>query len=103
MIVRPKTQKLICLDCFYLAVEEEVHYTIISNELFKKGEKVALGASGGKDSTGIRNLKLNKKVIAHIMCHLNKKYEYGLELFLLSVDEGIVGYRDDSLETVKLN
>ena len=52
MIVRPKTQKLICLDCFYLAVEEEVHYTIVSNDLFKRGEKVALGASGGKDSTG---------------------------------------------------
>jgi tRNA(Ile)-lysidine synthase TilS/MesJ len=28
---------------------------------------------------------------------------YGLDLFLLSVDEGIRGYRDDSLETVKRN
>ena len=28
---------------------------------------------------------------------------YGLQLFLLSVDEGIAGYRDDSLETVKRN
>jgi tRNA(Ile)-lysidine synthase TilS/MesJ len=28
---------------------------------------------------------------------------YGLELFLLSIDEGIAGYRDDSLETVKRN
>ena len=28
---------------------------------------------------------------------------YGLDLFLLSVDEGIQGYRDDSLETVKRN
>ena len=52
MIVRPKTQKLTCLDCFYVAVEEEVHYTITSNDLFKPGEKIALGASGGKDSTG---------------------------------------------------
>jgi len=34
---------------------------------------------------------------------LNKKYDYGLELFLLSIDEGIAGYRDDSLETVKDN
>lgn len=25
---------------------------------------------------------------------------YGLDLFLLSIDEGISGYRDDSLETV---
>ncbi len=30
-------------------------------------------------------------------------YSYGLDLFLLSIDEGISGYRDDSLETVKRN
>lgn len=29
---------------------------------------------------------------------LNERYNYGLELFLLSIDEGITGYRDDSLE-----
>jgi cytoplasmic tRNA 2-thiolation protein 1 len=29
---------------------------------------------------------------------LNERYEYGLSLFLLSIDEGITGYRDDSLE-----
>lgn len=34
---------------------------------------------------------------------LNERHDYGLELFLLSVDEGITGYRDDSLETVKRN
>lgn len=37
------------------------------------------------------------------MTLLNKKYDYGLDLFLLSIDEGIKGYRDDSLETVKQN
>lgn len=52
-----------------------------------------LGASGGKDST----------VLAHVMTTLNKRHNYGLELFLLSIDEGISGYRDDSLETVKRN
>jgi cytoplasmic tRNA 2-thiolation protein 1 len=52
-----------------------------------------LGASGGKDST----------VLMHVMDTLNKKYDYGLNLQLVSVDEGITGYRDDSLETVKLN
>ena len=34
---------------------------------------------------------------------LNERKGYGLDLFLLSVDEGISGYRDDSLETVKRN
>ena len=34
---------------------------------------------------------------------LNKRYDYGLDLYLLSIDEGIVGYRDESLKTVKQN
>ena len=37
------------------------------------------------------------------MTTLNERYDYGLNLELLSVDEGITGYRDDSLETVKKN
>ena len=37
-------------------------------------------------------------VLAHALTVLNERYNYGVELFLLSVDEGIAGYRDDSLE-----
>ena len=37
------------------------------------------------------------------MTTLNRRYDYGLHLELLSVDEGITGYRDDSLVTVKKN
>lgn len=29
---------------------------------------------------------------------LNERHDYGLKLVLLSIDEGITGYRDDSLE-----
>ena len=29
---------------------------------------------------------------------LNERYDYGVNLYLLSIDEGITGYRDDSLE-----
>lgn len=39
-------------------------------------------------------------VLAYVMKLLNDRYNYGLELVLLSVDEGISGYRDDSLEVV---
>ena len=62
-------------------------------EAEEEAERIALGASGGKDST----------VLIHVMTTLNKRYDYGLDLQLLSVDEGITGYRDDSLETVKKN
>lgn len=34
---------------------------------------------------------------------LNDRYDYGLDLFLLSIDEGITGYRDDSLEVSQSN
>lgn len=90
---RPKTHEQLCKVCFYRCLEEEVHHTIITNNLFKPGERVAIAASGGKDST----------VLAHLMTLLNERHNYGLDLFLLSIDEGISGYRDDSLETVKRN
>ena len=61
--------------------------------LFDRYDKVVISFSGGKDST----------VLIHIMTTLNKRYDYGLNLELISVDEGIIGYRDDSLETVKKN
>jgi hypothetical protein len=41
---------------------------------------------------------LDSTVLAYVMKTLNERYQYGLELFLLSIDEGITGYRDDSLE-----
>ncbi|CAN6539142.1 unnamed protein product [Malus baccata var. baccata] len=82
---RPKTLEQV--------FEEEIHQVIVENQLFKPGERIALGASGGKDST----------VLAYVLSELNRRHNYGLDLFLLSVDEGITGYRDDSLETVKRN
>ena len=33
---------------------------------------------------------------------LNERYNYGLDLFLLSIDEGITGYLDDSLEVITI-
>ncbi|KAF8529282.1 hypothetical protein BU17DRAFT_80482 [Hysterangium stoloniferum] len=93
ILKRPKTGQQICKECFFRVFETEVHNTIVDAKLFKPGDRVAIGASGGKDST----------VLAHIMKTLNDRYNYGLNLFLLSIDEGITGYRDDSLETVKRN
>jgi cytoplasmic tRNA 2-thiolation protein 1 len=49
--------------------------------LFKRGNLVAVAASGGKDST----------VLAYVLKLLNKRHDYGLKLVLLSVDEGITG------------
>ncbi|KAG5953166.1 nucleotidyltransferase [Claviceps sorghi] len=93
VIKRPKNHHKLCKECFLAVFEDEIHHTITSSNLFHRGERVAIGASGGKDST----------VLASVMKTLNERHNYGLELVLLSVDEGIKGYRDDSLETVKRN
>lgn len=47
-IKRPKTGDFICKECFYRQFEDEIHETIISNNLFKRGENIAIAASGGK-------------------------------------------------------
>ncbi|KAL8690266.1 MAG: hypothetical protein Q9218_004250 [Villophora microphyllina] len=93
LIIRPKNHQKLCKTCFITLFETEIHNTIISNSLFHPGEQIAIGASGGKDST----------VLASVLKTLNERYNYGLDLLLLSIDEGIKGYRDDSLETVKRN
>lgn len=93
VLKRSKTGQKCCKSCFFQVFELEVYHTITRANLFRCGEKVAIAASGGKDST----------VLAHVMTTLNERYKMGLELTLLSVDEGITGYRDDSLETVKTN
>ncbi|XP_033327203.2 cytosolic thiouridylase subunit 1 [Megalopta genalis] len=90
---RPKTGHALCKECFFDAFESEIHHTITLGKLFNPGEKIAIGASGGKDST----------VLAYVLKTLNERYNYGIDLFLLSIDEGITGYRDDSLKTVQQN
>jgi cytoplasmic tRNA 2-thiolation protein 1 len=48
MLKRPKTGQQICRDCFFYVFETEVHNTITEAKLFKSGDRVAIGASGGK-------------------------------------------------------
>jgi cytoplasmic tRNA 2-thiolation protein 1 len=93
ILKRPKTGDAMCKECFFFVFEEEIHKTITDAKLFKPGDRIGIGASGGKDST----------VLASVLKQLNDRYNYGIELILLSIDEGITGYRDDSLESVKRN
>ncbi|KAH7830144.1 putative cytoplasmic trna adenylyltransferase [Monocercomonoides exilis] len=92
-VKRMRTGNPMCKECFMLSFEEEVHQTIIEEKLFEKGEIVAIGVSGGKDST----------CLLHILTTLNQRYNYGLDIRLVAIDEGIYGYRDFSLECVKEN
>jgi cytoplasmic tRNA 2-thiolation protein 1 len=90
---RPKTGKLSCVKCFIKYFEEEIHETIMAYNFFTKGEIVAIGISGGKDST----------VLAHVINKLNNTKNYDINIKLIAIDEGIKGYRDGSIETIEHN
>lgn len=85
------------LHCMDFSVARHVSNLIRVKHVVQRKRQVSAFCAGlragGKDST----------VLAHMMTVLNERHGYGLDLFLLSIDEGISGYRDDSLETVKRN
>lgn len=53
MLKRPKTGQQICRDCFFYVFETEVHNTIVQSNLFNPGDRVAIGASGGKGANSV--------------------------------------------------
>ncbi|KAG8511290.1 Cytoplasmic tRNA 2-thiolation protein 1, partial [Galemys pyrenaicus] len=75
--------------CFCAAFEAEVLHTVEAGRLLPPGAVVAVGASGGKDST----------VLAHVLRELAPPLDVSLRL--VAVDEGIGGYRDAALAAVR--
>lgn len=63
MLRRPKTFEDVCRDCFFRAFEDEVHATITSSSMFKPGERIAVAASGGKDSTVLAHVGNNSEAL----------------------------------------
>uniref|UniRef100_A0A9L0T669 Cytosolic thiouridylase subunit 1 n=1 Tax=Equus caballus TaxID=9796 RepID=A0A9L0T669_HORSE len=86
---RPRSGRALCGACFCAAFEAEVLHTVVAGRLLPSGAVVAVGASGGKDST----------VLAHVLQVLAPRL--GISLRLVAVDEGIGGYRDAALAAVR--
>lgn len=80
----------LCRDCFICSVESKFRRNIRKDSPLKKGDRVAVALSGGKDSS----------VALQLMSELVKPRK-DVEVFAISVDEGIKGYRDESLEIAR--
>jgi len=87
-IKRPFQGTAQCSKCFIESFEEEVNDFVKKTNMFDKGDRVIIGVSGGKDST----------TLLHVMNVLNQKYQYGIEIIPVCIDEGISPYRDYSLK-----
>ena len=79
-----------CKSHFLEYFESKVTKTISRYELLKHGDKVCVATSGGKDSLAVLYM-------TNLYCK-----KFGIELFALAIDEGIKGYRDHTLDDLKI-
>jgi len=75
----------LCAKCFSRSLQEKTAKTISKYSMVKHGDRIAVAVSGGKDSLSL----------LHIMNMLCEKH--GSTVCAVTIDEGIDGYRDESL------
>ncbi|MDO8554925.1 MAG: TIGR00269 family protein [Candidatus Micrarchaeota archaeon] len=80
----------LCKQHFFRLFEQRFKRTIREFSMIKKNDRVAVGLSGGKDST----------VLLHILSKLREDLPF--ELIAITLDEGIAGYRNKTLDFAKL-
>jgi cytoplasmic tRNA 2-thiolation protein 1 len=89
---RAYSGEYLCKKHFLHAIEDKAARTISKYSMIEYGDRVAVGVSGGKDSLSLLYVL---KVLFDL--HPNN----GNELVAITIDEGIKGYRDESLQIVK--
>lgn len=85
----PYSKIHLCRAHFFELIERRFRATVRENKLIQKGDRIAVGLSGGKDST----------VLLHLLASLRKSLPF--ELVAITVDEGIAGYRAPTLAVAK--
>lgn len=82
---------LLCDRCLMKSVEGRFRRTVAEHKLVSPGEKVAVAVSGGKDSV----------VCLHLLADYCRWRN--CKLVAITIDEGIKGYRDQSLPVARKN
>jgi cytoplasmic tRNA 2-thiolation protein 1 len=78
--------EVLCGACFRASIVEKTRKTISRYGMLRHGERVGVAVSGGKDSLSL----------LRVLHALNGTKRY--ELVVLTVDEGVEGYREESIE-----
>jgi uncharacterized protein (TIGR00269 family) len=77
----------LCKKCFTESIESKVRATIAKYNMLEFNDKIAVAVSGGKDSISL----------LHILAKMERTRPKA-SLVVVTVDEGIKGYRDEALE-----
>lgn len=87
---RAYSGEYLCRNCFLFSIEDKTKRCVNKYSMLRYQDKVAVAVSGGKDSLSLLYI-LNK-------IYGEKDY---INIIAVTIDEGIPGYRDESLEIAK--
>lgn len=87
--LRQYSGEFLCKKCFINSIEYKAKRTISKYSMIRHGDTIAVAVSGGKDSLVLLN------VLKNTLANQDSR------LVAITVDEGIRGYRDESLSIVK--
>lgn len=80
----------LCIRHFEEDFQEKVKDTVNKGQMVRGGDRIAVALSGGKDSATLLHV-LNKILFS----------QNDIELFAITVDEGIKGYREDTIKSAR--
>jgi len=81
--------EILCRSCFVNSIEKKTLQTISKYSMISFDQRIAVAVSGGKDSL----------TLLHILNKVSKRNNN--EIIAITIDEGIEGYRNESLSLVK--
>lgn len=88
--LRRYTAERLCEACLVQTTIDRVRKTINRQKMLKEDDRIVIGISGGKDSA----------VLLDVLHRVEQKYPKTM-LIPVTIDEGILGYRDQALEAAR--
>ncbi|MDH4212518.1 MAG: TIGR00269 family protein [Candidatus Thorarchaeota archaeon] len=88
--LRRYTSEQLCGSCLIQTTQDRVRRTINKHKMFREDDRIAVAISGGKDSA----------VLLHVLHKIESAFMKS-EIIPVTVDEGILGYRDKALESAQ--
>jgi len=88
--LRRYTSEQLCGSCFVQTTLDRVRRTINRHKMFREKDRIAVAISGGKDSA----------VLLHVLQKIESAFAQS-EIVPVTIDEGILGYRDKALESAR--
>lgn len=84
---RPYSGEILCSKCFSKTFIKRIVKTISRYNMLHFNDKIGVAVSGGKDSL----------TLLHVLYEIEKKFPQS-QLLAITIDEGIEGYREESLK-----